>query len=425
MHLIVVGLNHRTAPVEVREKVSFRAEQLSPIFASLRGRQALAEGLVLSTCNRTEVYAVGPDYHPAVDAATWLIADGGGLSAAELKGHLYTHRDEAAARHLFRVACGLDSMILGETQVLGQVKAAYQQAQEERTVGKLLHGLLAQALQVGKRAQTETEIGQNAVSVSYAAVELARKVFDGFHGRTILIVGAGKMSELTARHLRDAGADRVAVLNRTRARAQGLAAAFDGVAAGLDELPEWLAEADLVISSTGASGFLVTREMLAVAMQKRRHRPVFIVDIAVPRDVEAAAGSLDGVFLYDIDDLQNVVQANLRERRREARKVERIVEEELQRFRAWRASLEVVPIIRSLRDKAASIQRTELEKAFARLPNLSVRDRQVIEALASGIVNKILNDPTLRLKEAAAGDLGALYAQAVSHLFNLPRGADS
>lgn len=425
MHLIAVGLNHRTAPVEVREKVAFGPAELPAIFASLREQQALAEGLVLSTCNRTEVYAVGPDYHPAVDAATRLIAGGGGLSAPELKPHLYVHRDEAAARHLFRVACGLDSMILGETQVLGQVRAAYQQAQEERTAGKLLHGLLSHALQAGKRAQTETEIGQNAVSVSYAAVELARKVFDRLDGRTVLIVGAGKMSELTARHLRDAGADRVVVLNRTPARARELAAAFDGVAAGLDELPRWLAEADLVITSTGASGLVVGRETLADAMQRRRHRPVFIVDIAVPRDVDPAAGALDGVFLYDIDDLQNVVQANLRERRREARKVERIIEEELERFRAWRASLQVVPIIRSLREKAALIQRAELEKAFARLPNLTLRERQTIEALASGIVNKILNDPTLRLKEAAAGQQGALYAEALSHLFNLPRGADS
>lgn len=423
MHLIAVGLNHRTAPVEVREKVSFGAEQLAPILASLRGTPALVEGLVLSTCNRTEVYGAGPDYHPAVDAATRLIAEAGGLTPAGLKPYLYTHRDDAAVRHLFRVACGLDSMILGESQVLGQVRSAYQQAQAERTVGKLLHGLLAQALQVGKRAQTETRIGQHAVSVSYAAVELARRVFDGFAGRTVLMIGAGKMSELTARHLRDAGADRVVVLNRTRARAEEMAAPFDGLAAGLDELPGWLERADLVISSTGAAGLVVTRELLAEAMGRRRGRPIFIVDIAVPRDVEPGARELDGVFLYDIDDLENAVQANLRERQREARKVEAIVSEEIERYRTWRAALDVVPVIRSLRDKAELIQRAELDKAFARLPDLSLRDRQVIEALASAIVNKLLNDPTLRLKEAAGGEHGALYAQAVSHLFNLSRGA--
>ncbi len=419
MHIVVVGLNHKTAPVEIREKVALGADDMAPVLAELKASPGVVEAALLSTCNRCEAYVAAPEYHPAVDSVLGLFARRGGILPDELRPHLYVHRNLDAVRHLFRVACGLDSMVLGETQVLGQVKEAYLSAADSQAAGKLVHGLFSQALAVGKRAHTETEISRNAVSVSYAAVELAKKVFESLEGKRVLIIGAGKMSELTARHLLASGVGQTIVANRTLEKARQMAAQYRGLGVAMEEVGRWLAQVDVVISSTGAPGLVLDREMVAEAMAKRRHRPIFLFDIAVPRDIDPAAGKLEGVFLYDIDDLENAVQANLRERQREAKKVERLIDEETRKFDTWLRSLGVVPLIKSLRRKADSICQAELQRAFHRLPELDERQRDVIEAMAVSVVNKMLNDPTLRLKEFANGENGDVYVDAVAQLFNL------
>lgn len=419
VHVIAVGLNHKTAPVEIREQVTLGAERLPPAFVALKG-QDIHEAVILSTCNRTEIYLLSEQYHAGVEAAVDVLVGGRDIDQVELRSHLYVHHGMEAVRHLFRVACGLDSLVLGETQILGQVREAYQTAVEQHAVGKYFHALFGQAIVVGKRAHTETEISQNAASVSYMAVELAKKVFHSLEGRKVLIIGAGKMSELTAKHLVASGVSQIVVANRTPEKAAALAALFGGKGVPMEGLGEWLAQVDVVISSTGAPHVVVTRQMVADAMRHRRHRPIFLFDIAVPRDVEPAAGDLEGVFLYNIDDLEAAVQANLRERQREARKVERIIDEEVAKFQNWLRTLDVVPVIKSLREKAEVIRQRELQRAFARMPDLAPRQREIIEAMTATMFNKLLNDPTLRLKEYAGADNGPVYAEAVARLFNLP-----
>lgn len=420
MRVIALGTSYKTAPVEVRGRVAWTAEQLPAALQSLVGVPGLLEGAILSTCNRTEIYAV---VRPDLDFRAALLDFWGrakGVPAGELASHAYLHQAADAAGHLMRVASGLDSMILGETQILGQVKDAYTLAQERGTIGKVLHELFNRSIACGKRVHTETAISQNAVSVSYAAVELARKIFGRLEGRSALLVGAGKMGGLTARHLVDQGISEILVCNRTFNRAEEMAREFGGRAVPWEGLDDHLAAADVVISSTGAPGYVITREMVRRAMRLRRGRPLFLVDIAVPSDVEPEAGQIDNVFLYDIDDLESVVLANLEERAREAQKAERILAEEVARFQQWLRSLEVVPLIRSLREKAEEIKQVELQRLFNRLPDLTEREREIIQATTSLIVNKILNDPTVRVKEFANSAEADLYLRAFSQLFNLP-----
>lgn len=420
MHIILVGLNHRTAPVEVRERLSFSGQHLTSALAELRRMPQLDEALILSTCNRTELYAVSPQFHPGADALKgFLESRGRELGLGGVSEHLYVYHGADAVRHLFTVVTGLDSMILGETQVLGQTKEAYLTAADAGTVGKTLHALLSQALTVGKRAHTETGISQNAVSVPYAAVELARKVFSSLAGRKALILGAGEMADLVAKHLVAAGISQIIVANRTQEKAQAMAGQYGGLAIGFREMETWLGQVDVVIASTGAPQFMLTREQVAAAMGARRGRPVFLFDIAVPRDIDPECSRLENVFVYDIDDLEAAVAANLRERRREARKVERIIEEEVAKFESWLKTQDVVPLIRSLRSKAEAIRKAELERALAKLPGLGDRERSIIEAMSVTLINKLLNDPTVRIKEFAEAPQGDLYLDAVTQLFNL------
>lgn len=419
MEILVVGLNHKTAPVEVREKLSFLPQRLPEAMQRLKACRGIREGLILSTCNRTEVYTVAGDADEGVAEVILFLSRHHQVDPGVFTDHLYFYQGMEAVRHLFRVACGLDSMVLGETQILGQVKEAYLAAKGNGVTGKVCHNLFEQALNVGKRAHTETAISQNAVSVSYAAVELARKVFRSLEGRKVLLIGAGKMSELTARHLQSCGIKEVIVANRTLQAAEELAARFHGKAVELKEVQRWLEAVDLVISSTGAPHLIVRRDTMVQVMRARRGRPLFLIDIAVPRDIDPGAGELDGVFLYDIDDLEQVVEANLRERRREAWKVERIIEEEVARFAHWWNTQEVVPIIRSLREKMEGIRRREVERALAKLPHLNERERNIIEGMTSLIVNKILNDPTVKIKEYANGANREVYLATLRDLFNL------
>lgn len=422
MHLAMMGLNFKTAPVEVREVLAVPSGAL-PAALDRLGALAVAEGVLLSTCNRTELYVVGESVEGLYRIMTEYLAELGGFAdPAPILPHLYRHHDFDAAEHLFRVAGGLDSMVIGETQILGQVRDAYRDATAVDTVGKVLHQLFEQAIAVGKRVQTETRIGQNAVSVSYAAVELAKKVFRSLDGRRCMAIGAGETAKLTVKHLQSSGVQDIVIANRTLERAERLAAIIGGTAIPMDQVSHYLQSVDVVISSTGAPGYVLSRQQVAEAVRLRRGRPIFLFDIAVPRDIDPDIGQLDGAFLYDIDDLQAVVSANLQERAAEARQAERIVAEEMDKFRGWLASLEVVPTIRLLRDKVETIRQQELGRALNRLPDLTDRERAVVEAMTVSLVNKILNAPTQHLKgmagEGAAGDAIA----TVVRLFDLHRG---
>ncbi|HSE82272.1 MAG TPA: glutamyl-tRNA reductase [Gaiellaceae bacterium] len=417
MNLLLVGTSYQRAPVELRELLAYdpslRREALGRLAAEG------AEAAVLSTCNRTEVYGVSAEPAELEGRIYGELASLSGLSHSELAPALYSVSDEAAAVHLFRVAAGLDSMVPGEAQILGQVREAYEAARETETTGATLHRLFRQALRVGKRVRTETAIGENPASVSSAAAQLAERVFEDLAGRRILLLGAGKTADLTAANLISRSVGEIVVANRSQERAEALARRFGGRAVGLDRVEAELAAADVVVASTSSQGFVVSAAQVERAVKERRGRPIFFIDIAVPRDVDPAVIELEGCYLYDIDDLERVVAESVAGRREEAVRAEAIVSEEADAFRAWQLSLDVVPAISSLRARAELIRREELERAQGRLASLSPSQRRAVEALTSQIVAKLLHQPTVRMKEAAAGADGVLYADAVRHLFGL------
>jgi glutamyl-tRNA reductase len=417
MRLLLVGTSYQRAPVELRELLAYDAELRRQALEHLsRGG---AEAAVLSTCNRTEVYAVDAEPAALEERIHEELGSLSGLSREELAPALYTVTDEAAAHHLFRVTAGLDSMVPGEAQILGQVREAYEAARGAGTTGSTLHRLFRQALRVGKRVRTETAIGENPASVSSAAAQLAERVFEHLAGRRILLLGAGKMADLTAANLISRGVGEIVVANRSLERAEELAGRFGGRAVGLDALEAELAGADVVVASTSSQDVVLSAEQVERVLRGRRGKPVFFIDIAVPRDLDPAINELEGCYLYDIDDLEAVVAESVAGRREEAVRAEAIVGEEADAFRAWQLSLDVVPAIASLRARAESIRREELERVEGRLGALSPSQRRAVEALTSQIVAKLLHQPTVRMKEAAAGADGVLYADAVRHLFGL------
>jgi len=421
LHIVMVGVNYKTAPVEIREVLAVPAASIPAALDRLRALD-LSEAVLLSTCNRTEVYGVAESAAAAYDLLSRYLADLSGVTnLGEIRPHLYTSQDLLAVEHVFRVAAGLDSMVIGETQILGQVRDAYRDATAALSVDKVLHQVFGQAVATGKRVQTETRIGQNAVSVSYAAVELAKKVFRTLDGRRCMAIGAGETAKLAVIHLQASGVKEIIIANRTLERAEHLAAEIGGTAIAMEAIAAHLANVDVVISSTGAPGFVLTRTMVLEAVRHRRGRPIFLFDIAVPRDIDPDAGLLDGAFLYNIDDLQAVVNANLNERVQEARLAKRIIVEEMEKFRTWLASLEVVPTIRRLREKVEAIRQEELSRAMGRLPDLTDRERAVIEAMSVALVNKILNAPTQGLKGMAGEGAADQAIDAVTRLFDLPR----
>ena len=414
MTLVLVGTSHHRAPVELRERVALdrdRARELARELAPDDG-----EAVCLSTCNRTELYLA----HEDGDAAE-RIAEAALLELeAEVGPTLYRLRDEAAALHLFRVAAGLDSMVPGEGEILGQVRAAY----EAGAPGRVLDRLFREALRAGRRARSETAIGEAPASVSSAAAALAENVFGDLDGRRILLIGAGEIGELTARSLRSRGAEIAFVANRTTARAAEVAARFGGAPLPLDAVAGELARADVVLSTTSAPGWVLDRAAVEAVLPARKGRPLFLIDLAVPRDLDPAIHELDGCYLYDIDDLEAVVAETLAGRRREAERAEAIVAEEAERFRAWRVSRGVVPAIAALRARAEEIRAAELTRASGRLRGLDPEERRAVEALTAQLVNKLLHDPTVRLKAAAADADGSLYADVVRHLFDLDADPD-
>jgi glutamyl-tRNA reductase len=397
MRLALVGISHRHAPVEVRERVALSSAEASRLAHRL-GEEG--ECVCLSTCNRTELYTAGAEAE--VRAVEELRALGGD----EVAALSYRLTDHAAALHLFRVAAGLDSLVPGEGEILGQVRAAH----EAGASGPLLNRLFHDALHAGKRARAQTTISESPASVSSAGAALAQQVFGELKGRKVIVVGAGKVGELAARNLASRGAEVVAVANRTGERADELARRFSAHGLPLDRLAEELPQADVLVACTSAPGFVVRPDDI----RERRGRPLFVIDLAVPRDVDPAVNDIDACYLYDIDDLEAVVEATLAGRRREAERAEAIVAEEAERFRAWQASLDVVPTIASLRARAEAIRTAELSKA-----NLTAEEREAVDSITSQILNKLLHLPTVRMKEAAAAADGVLYADAVRHLFGL------
>jgi glutamyl-tRNA reductase len=409
--LVLTGLSFRSAPIELREKVAFGADELAPAL------RALGSGVILSTCNRTEIYQ---EAGAPVGELTpvQLLDHRAGDARSEVRRHLYHLGGENAIRHLFAVAAGLDSMVLGEPQILGQVRAALNAAEAAGTAGPVLAHVFRQAIRVGRRARDETFIGRHAVSVSSAAVELARRVFGRLEGCRALVIGAGEMGELTVRTLAEHGVGVVAVANRTLDRARALAGRFGGEALALDDLADALAAADIVISSTDAASFVIQGDDVRRALAERGGRPLFIIDIAVPRDVDPTVRSLPGVFLYDIDDLQALCAVNRESRQREVQRVQQIIEMEVRDLLAWWSSRRVIPTIIAMRERAEQIRRAELSEALARLGHLSEADRASIEALTRAIVAKLLHRPTVRLKELAAADDEAAI-ELVRDLFSL------
>jgi glutamyl-tRNA reductase len=408
VNLTLVGLSHQSTPIAVRERAFV---PLSEAAALARELAAAGEAVCLSTCNRTELYLVGPDAEERALAALTRVS---GLPEEELHGVVYRLRDEAAALHLFRVAAGLDSMVPGEGEILGQVREAY----EAGAPGAILDRLFRQALHAGKKVRAETAIGESPASVSSAAAALAQQVFGNLDGCRVLLVGAGHVAELAARSLAARGASIAFVANRSPESARELAGRFGGEAIRLEEAAGRLAGVDVLLSATGAPERTLTRGHVEAALRDRKGRPLFLIDLAVPRNLDPEIHEVDGCFLYDIDDLESVVAAGLAGRRREAARAEGIVAAEAERFRKWHASREVVPEIASLRAWAEEIRAAELERARARL-GLSEDQHAAVESVTAQIVAKLLHLPTVRLKEAAAGANGGSYAEAVRHLFGL------
>lgn len=419
MLILVVGINYRTAPVQIRERLSFTESTLNEATAELTAHPVIEGCVVLFTCNRTEIYAAVREVDDGLRAIESYIAGFSGLDRSEIKNYTYTHVWQDAVRHLFRVAAGFDSMLLGETQILGQVRDAYQFAQDWGSTHKILNALFQRALSIGKEIRRKTGIDQNAVSVSYAAVELARQTMGDLGGRLVLVIGAGKMSELAARYLVDNGVMGVIVSNRSYERACILAGQFKGRAVKFDQLYDYIQKADIVISCTAAAHYVVHYHQMDGVVAGRRGRKLLLIDIAVPRDIDPRISELPGVTLLDIDDLQKVINRNLAWRRQVAAAAEDIIEEESGQFSKWLGVQAAVPTITALREQVEQIKQNELRRAFGRLGELSLHDQKVINSLAASIVNQILHKPMTRLKDYALTPEGSLYAEVLRNLFDL------
>ena len=417
--ILNLGLNHETAPVEVRECLAKDPKNPVLILNSLRQVNEIKEVFFLSTCNRVEVLCVTDHPTKSEQAVIRLLSDLGGIPRERLGEYLFVHREIDAVRHIFRVASSLDSMVVGEPQILGQMKEAYTLSVAEKTSGVILNRLLHKAFHAAKRVRSETGIADAAVSIAYAAVELAKKIFYDLSDRKVLLIGAGEMAELIARHLLNFGVRSLVVANRTFDKAVPLADFFKGQAVSFEEIGARILEDDIVIASTAAPDYIVTRDLLKGLMRRRRNRPLFFIDIAVPRNVEPEVNEIENVYLYDIDDLKGVVAVNLEQRRSEAIKAERIVDEETIRFGHWLRTLEVVPTIIDLKEKAEKIRNMEMQKSLVHLGAFLPEQLQAVETLTLSITEKILNDPILLLKRKAERPTKDVFLDLTRTLFNL------
>ncbi|MCE2451205.1 MAG: glutamyl-tRNA reductase [Candidatus Latescibacteria bacterium] len=409
MHILTLGINHHTAPVEIRERLAFSESDQPSALARLVGDYGLHEAAILSTCNRSELY-LAADGDSGLAQVRRFLAECQGVDVAALESHFYQFNDSDAAVHLFRVASGIDSLVVGESEILGQVRRALEMAQQNGSARLLLNELFQRSLRVGKRARAETEIGRGRLSIGTAAVELAGQVF---------LVGAGKMGALTAQYLVDSGVERLLVSSRTFARSQSLASQLGGEAVPFEELAAQLAVVDIVISATAATDYVIRPADLRRAMEQRRGRPLFLIDIAVPRDIDPAARGIDNVFLFDMDNLEQVVAANRQEREGEIRCVQTIIDHELKEFLHWFNALGTGPLIRALRERAAHLQEQELARWAAQLGPLSADERQLVEGILRGYANKLLHDPLVQIREFANDDEGYVRLDTVRRLFRL------
>jgi glutamyl-tRNA reductase len=427
MHIVVVGLSHKTAPVEIREKLAVPESRLGEALNRLCSYPGIKEGMLLSTCNRVEVYAVVEELEPGYSRIQEFLADAHlSVSSEQLTPHLYWQTGDRAISHLFRVACSLDSMVVGESQILGQVKDAFEMALTHKTTGLILNKVVKKAISVAKRVRTDTKIAETAVSVSYAAVELAKKIFSDLRDKTVLLVGAGEMAKLAARHFIASGIRHVRVTTRTPQHAVELADRFNGMAVSFEQFREEMATADIVLVSTGAAHYLVSSDDVQRAVKQRMNRPMFLIDISVPRNIDPSVRHVDNAFLFDIDDLKYRVEQNRGERLQEAEQAEHMVLEEVGVVRQWLQSLEVTPTIVALRTRAEDIKRAEVEKALARLAHLPPQERALVETMASSIVNKLIHNTMVTLKSEVTSADGAAFVEAARRFFNLSdAGTDS
>ncbi|HWK24296.1 MAG TPA: glutamyl-tRNA reductase [Ureibacillus sp.] len=419
MHTLVVGLNYKTAPVEIREKLSFIESDLPNAMAALKNEKSILEDVIVSTCNRTEIYAVVDQLHTGRYYIKQFLAKWFDIPVDQFDQHLYIREDEESLHHLFRVTSGIDSMVLGETQILGQVKKSFLEAQEVGTTGTIYNHLFKQAVTFAKRAHNETTINENAVSVSYAAVELAKKIFGSLKNKHVAILGAGKMGELAIQNLYGNGVGKVTVVNRTFEKAEKLASKFHGDAKSMQELQCMLLEADILISSTGATDYVIDYELMQFVERLRKGKPLFMVDIAVPRDIDPRISNLPSVFLYDIDDLQGIVEANLAEREQAAKEITDMIGQEVLQFKDWFATLGVVPVISALRKKANHIQQETMISLENKLPTLTERELKILNKHTKSIINQLLKEPILQAKELANSPKANQQLQLFQQIFGI------
>ena len=420
MQLLLVGISHRTAPVELRERIDFQARGVADALRALAGRGSAREAVVVSTCNRAELYVACDELAATRQDLVRFVSEFNGVAPADVAPHVYDVADLDVARHLFRVAAGLDSLVMGEPQILGQVKEAHTLATDAHTSGPVLNRLFHTSFAVGKRVRTETGLGSGAVSVSYAAVALARKIFGDLGGRSVAVIGAGEMGKLTALHMKSQAVKNVTIVSRTMAHAARTAEAIGGAsAAPWEELDAVLGASDIVITATGAAVPILTKARIESVMRPRRNRPLFLIDIAMPRDVEAAAGEIEQVFLYNIDDLQATVRENLARRASEVARAETIVDEEVGKFAGWFRSRGAIPTVVALRDRFEMIRRAELERLDFKLSSLPPEARARVDEITHLIVEKLLLTPTEQLKALGNSETVGAYSEALTRLFAL------
>jgi glutamyl-tRNA reductase len=420
MNIIAVGLNHRTATVELRERLAVPEARLPEALAKLKLWPGVGESMILSTCNRVEVYAIVKETADGFESLReYLVKTAPTVCHEDVAPYLYYFDGADAIRHLFRVTASLDSMVVGEPQILGQVKEAFEAALSQKTTGVMLNKVVKKAISVGKRVRTETGIASSAVSVSYAAMELAKKIFQNLTGKTVLLVGAGEMAKLAARHLVQAGMQHVMITTRNYELAVDVANRFQGLPVPFSDFPREMALADIVICSTGASSYLITAEDAQRALRARRNEPMFFIDISVPRNIDPEVGAVDNAYLYNIDDLQGHVEKNMEQRRQEAMKAEELVKAEVDAIVKWMKSLDVLPTILALRHKADEIQRGEVNRILAKLGPVSPRQRELVEELAAAITNKLLHGTLVTLKTEADSSNAPIFAEVTQRLFDL------
>jgi glutamyl-tRNA reductase len=418
-NLILVGVNHKTTPVEIRERLAFSRGEIEASLERLVGNPEIIENIILSTCNRVEIYARVNDTTKGIGLLKDFICDYHNISPQELDKYFYSYQDERAVEHLFRVSSSLDSMVLGEAQILGQVKDAYNTARALRSTGMVLNQLFEKAFNVAKKVREETGIAERGVSISSAAVELARKIFEDLENHSVMLVGTGEMAELAAKHLISYGVKTVYVCSRTYERAAALAKTLNGCALDFEMFKDEMYKADIVITSTASPKFIIKKDMVERAIHQRKNKPIFFIDIAVPRDIEPEVNDLENVYLYDIDDLQGVVSANIKEREKEAETAMELIQIEVTKFNNWVVSLDAVPTIVEIRNRADSIRKKELEKALKKMEPLSEQDENTLHLMTQSILNKIFHKPTINLKKQTQSQEGHVYLKAIRHLFHL------